>query len=170
MVGWDEIGDHGPVPGAVVAAWRDRSYGIAAAAAGNDVVMAPLSHTYLDYYPSDGADEPYAIGGLVTTETVYGFDPLEAVPEADSERILGTQCQLWTEYLPSTRRLDYAMFPRACAHAEVAWSEPEGRDWAEFSPRLRTHLERLSAMGVEYRPEEGPRPWQRGGIGAYRRQ
>jgi hexosaminidase len=170
MVGWDEIGDHGPVPGAVVAAWRDRSYGIAAAAAGNDVVMAPLSHTYLDYYPSEGADEPYAIGGLVTTETVYGFDPLEAVPAADTQRILGTQCQLWTEYLSSTRRLDYAMFPRACAHAEVAWSEPAGRDWAEFSPRLRTHLERLSAMGVEYRPEEGPRPWQRGGTGASRRQ
>ena len=57
------------------------------------------------------------------------------------------------------------MFPRACAHAEVAWSEPAGRDWAEFPPRLAAHLERLAAMGVEYRPEEGPRPWQRGGTG-----
>ena len=53
LVGWDEISDHGPVLGAVVAAWRDRSYGLRAAAAGNDVVMAPLSHTYLDYYPGD---------------------------------------------------------------------------------------------------------------------
>ena len=169
LVGWDEINDHGPVPGAVVAAWRDRSYGIRAAAAGNDVVMAPLSHTYLDYYPGDGPEETYSIGGLVTTEKAYGFDPLEGVPPEAANRILGTQCQLWTEYIPATRRLDYMMFPRACAHSEVAWSEPAGRSWTEFRPRLAAHLERLGAMGVEYRPEEGPLPWQQGGTGPHRR-
>ena len=153
LVGWDEITDgiveRGPVTGAVVMAWRDRSYGIAAAAAGLDVVMAPESHCYLDHYPSEQPEEAYAIGGLLTTEDVYGFEPLDGVPAADRAHIVGTQVQLWSEYIPTIRRLDYLMFPRACAHSEVAWSQPSGRSWAEFQPRLAAHLERLAAIGVE---------------------
>ncbi len=169
LVGWDEITDGGPVTGAVVMAWRDRSYGIAAAAAGLDVVMAPQTHCYLDHYPSEQSEEAYSIGGLLTTEKVYGFEPLDGVPAADHPRIVGTQVQLWSEYIPTARRLDYLMFPRACAHSELAWSQRSGRSWAEFQPRLAAHLERLSAIGVEYRPESGPLPWQRGGSGAFRR-
>ena len=84
--------------------------------------------------------------------------------------MLGTQCQVWREYMPDTRRVDYMLFPRACAHAEVAWSA-SGRPVAteEFLDRLPTHLERLTALGVEYRPLAGPLPWQQGGTGALRR-
>ena len=70
---------------------------------------------------------------------------------------------------PDTRRVDYMLFPRACAHAEVAWSSPEGRSYEEFLDRLPTHLDRLSAIGVEYRPLAGPLPWQQGGTGPLRR-
>jgi hexosaminidase len=66
-------------------------------------------------------------------------------------------------------RLEYQLFPRACAHSEVAWSAPDGRSWAEFQPRLATHLQRLDALGVAYRPETGPHPWQQGGTGTLRR-
>jgi len=169
LVGWDEIADDGPVADSVVMAWRDSSYGRAATAAGLPTVMAPMTHLYLDFYPSDSDDEPYSIGGLTTVEKVYGFDPLDGIPEESHPLVLGTQCQLWTEYMPSTRRVDYMLFPRACAHAEVAWSPAEGRSWAEFEPRLVAHLERLDALGVDYRPLAGPRPWQQGGTGRLRR-
>ncbi|HET9648940.1 MAG TPA: beta-N-acetylhexosaminidase [Microlunatus sp.] len=164
-VGWDEIIDQGPLPGAVAMAWRGAAIGVRAAEQGMDVVMAPTSRTYFDYYGGDNADEPYRIGGLLTTPTVYAFDPLEDVPAEVSDRILGVQGQLWTEYLPTPRDVDYAAFPRACALAEVAWSDPQGRSWSEFEPRLAAHLERLDVLGVNYRPEEGPRSWQRGGTG-----
>ncbi|MGI3786210.1 MAG: family 20 glycosylhydrolase, partial [Janthinobacterium lividum] len=169
LVGWDEICDEGPLAGAVAMAWRGAEHGVAAAAAGLDVVMAPATHTYLDHYPGAGADEPYAIGGLTTTETVYGFEPLAGMTEESRPRVLGTQCQLWTEYVPTMRRAEYLLFPRACAHSEVAWSTSEGRSWAEFQPRLEVHLERLDALGVNFRPEAGPRPWQQGGTGRLRR-
>ena len=88
---------------------------------------------------------------------------------ASAARVLGTQCQLWTEYVPTLRRAEYQLFPRACAHSEVAWSSPEGRSWSEFSGRLDVHLRRLDALGVNFRPEAGPHPWQRGGTGRLRR-
>lgn len=169
LVGWDEICDEGPLEGAVAMAWRGAEHGVAAAAAGLDVVMAPYSHTYLDFYAGAGPEEPYAIGGLTTTETVYGFDPLAGMDAASAARVLGTQCQLWTEYVPTLRRAEYQLFPRACAHSEVAWSSPDGRSWPEFSERLDVHLRRLDALGVNFRPEAGPHPWQQGGTGRLRR-
>jgi hexosaminidase len=85
---------------------------------------------------------------------VYAYEPL------DSPRVLGAQAQVWTEHLDSTRRVDYAAFPRLAAFAEVVWS-PKDRDYAEFEARLvRHHLPRLDALGVEYRPMAGPLPWQ----------
>ncbi|MDN5804921.1 MAG: beta-N-acetylhexosaminidase [Microlunatus sp.] len=169
VVGWDEINDDGPLDGSITMAWRDASYGARAAAAGLDVVMCPLSHTYFDYYPSDDPAEPYAIGGLTTLEQAYAFEPLADLPAEAHARVLGTQCQVWREYLPDTRRVDYMLYPRACAHAEVAWSRPDGRSYPEFLDRLRTHLDRLTAIGVEFRPLDGPLPWQTGGTGALRR-
>jgi hexosaminidase len=169
LVGWDEITDEGPLRDSVVMAWRGVPYGIRAAAAGLDVVMCPTSHTYLDYYPSDAREESYGIGGHLPVEQVYGFDPLAGFPEDSRPRVLGTQCQLWTEYLPTARRVDYMMFPRACAHSEVAWSPQVDRSWEEFAPRLEQHLQRLDALGVNYRPQTGPLPWQQGGTGVWAR-
>jgi len=169
LVGWDEIADEGPVPGSVVMAWRNASYGRDAVAAGLPTVMAPMSHTYFDFYPGEGETEQYAIGGLTTVQKAYAFDPVEGVPAPERHLVLGTQCQLWTEYMPTTRRVEYMLFPRACAHSEVAWSDPAGRSWAEFEPRLAEHLQRLDALGVNYRPLSGPLPWQQGGTGTLRR-
>lgn len=169
LVGWDEINDEGILAGAVTMAWRDEKYGIAAAQGGLPVVMAPVSKTYFDYYPSDRDEEYYSIGGLITTERAYSLEPTEGIPADLHDRILGTQCQVWTEYMPTMRRVQYMLFPRACAHSEVAWSRPDGRSWAEFSGRLAGHLQRLDALGVNYRPEAGPLPWQQGGTGLHRR-
>lgn len=169
LVGWDEIADEGPVPRSVVMAWRDSSHGRDAVAAGLATVMAPLSHTYFDFYPSEDDTEQYAIGGLTTVEKAYAFDPVAGIPAADQHLVLGTQCQLWTEYMPTTRRAEYMLFPRACAHSEVAWSPAAGRSWEEFEPRLADHLERLAALGVNYRPLSGSLPWQQGGTGTLRR-
>ena len=169
LVGWDEINDEGPLEGAVAMAWRDAKYGVAAAEAGLDVVMSPTSHTYLDYYPSMDDDERYSIGGHLPVEQVYEFEPLADIPAEQHHRVLGTQCQLWTEYVPTPSQLEYMLWPRACAHSEVAWSDPTGRSFEEFSTRLTGHLERLTAQGVNFRPLTGPLPWQQGGTGRYRR-
>ena len=169
LVGWDEICDEGPLEGAVAMAWRNATHGVRAAEGGMDVVMSPSPSTYFDYYPSDDTDEPYRIGGLITTRDAYSFEPLAGLTEAATSRVLGTQCQLWTEYVVSMADVQYMLFPRACAHSEVAWSDPTDRSWTEFATRLAGHVTRLDALGVNHRPEVGPLPWQRGGTGARQR-
>ena len=132
--------------------WRGERGGIVAARAGHDVVMAPTSNTYFDYYQGPPESEPLAIGGHVTLEHVYTYRPVPAgLTEEEARHILGAQGQLWTEYIPTPRHLEYMAYPRAAALAEVVWSPKGSRDYEAFIARLRHHLERLAVMDVNYR-------------------
>ncbi|RSM86031.1 beta-N-acetylhexosaminidase [Kibdelosporangium aridum] len=162
-LGWDEILDAGDLADdAIIASWRGEEAGVIAASSGHDVVMCPEQYIYLDHRQADHPDEPIPVGYLHTLEDVYGYEPIPAaLAEEFHERVLGAQAQVWTEHLDNPRRVDYAVYPRLAAFAEVVWSSPEGRSYEEFETRLvNHHLARLDAMGVEYRPLTGPHPWQ----------
>ncbi|MFI6322934.1 beta-N-acetylhexosaminidase [Nonomuraea sp. NPDC050556] len=161
LVGWDEILEGGLAPGAVVASWRADLGAVAAAKAGHDVITCPNTSVYFDYRQGPGEDEPVPFGTVLTLDDVYAFEPIPAELHGDAaaERILGSQCGIWTELIDSNRRVDYMAFPRLSAFSETVWSTAE-RDLPGFRRRLAVHLERLDAIGVEYRHEEGPLPWQ----------
>ncbi len=154
LIGWDEILEGGLSPGAVVMSWRGESGGLEAAALGHDVVMAPEQFTYLNFYQSEARKaEPPAFHALLTLPTVYGYDPIPAaLPESQKRFVLGTQCQLWTEYMPDARQVEYQAFPRLSAFSEVAWTEKKNKNLAGFLERLPQHLARLDALDVNYRP------------------
>lgn len=154
LIGWDEILEGGLAENATVMSWRGTAGGIAAARSGHDVVMAPNSHTYFDYYQSrDRANEPLAIGGFLPIDTVYAFEPVPTELTPDQARhILGAQAQLWTEYIPTPRHAEYMAYPRLTALSEVLWTSKQRRDFADFSRRLPAHLLRLDALDVNYRP------------------
>ena len=153
LVGWDEILQGGLAPNATVMSWRGTDGGIAAARAGHDVVMAPGSHTYFDHYQStDTTREPLAIGGYLPLDTVYAYEPVPAELTVNEARhVLGAQGQVWTEYIPDPKHVEYMAFPRACALAEVLWTPRDERDYSDFLRRLAVHLGRLSVLDVNYR-------------------
>jgi len=161
---WDEAFVSGTLrPDTIVMPWRGMGVARRAAAAGYDVVMTPVVPLYFDYAEAASEEEPLAIGEAITVADVAAFHPApDAWTPQERARVLGAQFQLWTERIPDGRTLDYRAWPRGCALADVVWS---GAGAPDLMPRLRGHLARLDAMGVEYRPLEGPRPWQRGGRG-----
>lgn len=153
LIGWDEILQGGLAPGAVVMSWRGEDGGIAAARAGHDVVMAPTSHTYFDYYQGPAEQEPKAIGGFVPLEKVFRYEPIPAALDSDRARhVLGAQAQLWGEYISTPEHRLYMTYPRACALAEVLWAPKADRDFPAFLKRLDAHAERLKQLQVRYRP------------------
>ncbi|MEV0827293.1 beta-N-acetylhexosaminidase [Nonomuraea rubra] len=157
---WDEAFVSGGLrQDTIVMPWRGMNVGRRAAAAGHDVVATPVFPLYFDYAEASSPDEPMAIGDAITVADVAAFSPAPAGwTEEERGRVLGVQAQLWTERVPDARTVDYRLWPRACALAEVAWS---GEVSADFDGRLAEHLGRLDALGVEYRPLNGPHPWQR---------
>ncbi|MCW3060042.1 MAG: beta-N-acetylglucosaminidase [Capsulimonas sp.] len=154
LIGWDEILEGGLAPNAAVMSWRGEAGGVAAAEKGHRVVMADHKHTYLDYYQTeDRSGEPLAFSNTLTLATVYQYEPIpEALAPEFAHHILGAQAQLWTEYMPTSRQVEYMAFPRLAALAELTWTQPEHKDFADFSERLAVHRHRLDALDVNYRP------------------
>ena len=155
LIGWDEILEGGLAPGATVMSWRGIDGGIAAARAEHDVVMTPHSHCYLDYLQAQSG-EPMAIGRRVTRlETTYGYEPVpsELTPE-QARHVLGVQGNIWTEYMPDMRHVEYMAWPRAAAIAEIGWSPAEAKDFGDFRRRAKANEARLAGRGSSFRPVE----------------
>ena len=152
LVGWDEILEGGLAPEATVMSWRGVSGGIAAAQQGHDVIMTPTGAAYFDYAQGDPALEPFSAGGNLPLERVYAFEPVPGVltPE-QAAHILGAQGNVWTEYIATTDRVEFMLFPRMLAMAEVTWSPASARDWEGFIERLPGALAALDRLGVNYR-------------------
>ena len=113
--------------------------------------MTPTSHCYLDYSQAKGG-EPRSIGGLLPLTQVYGYDPLPPrLPMEKSGHILGAGGNLWSEYFPNYAQVQYMAYPRACAIAELTWTDPKRKNWDDFKRRIETQLERLKVQGVHYR-------------------
>lgn len=151
IIGWDEILEGGLAPNATVMSWRGIEGGIDAAQQHHDVIMTPGNYMYFDHYQSQGKNEPIAIGGFTPVSKVYSFEPVPAELSADEAKyILGAQANLWTEYIGNAEHVEYMVYPRAIALAEVLWSKPEKKDFDNFLERLKAHLPRLDMKNVNY--------------------
>lgn len=151
-IGWDEILEGGLAEGATVMSWRGESGGIAAAKQHHDVVMTPNSYLYFDYYQSlDKANEPLAIGGYLPLETVYSYEPMPKELTADEARhIIGVQANIWTEYMPTFKQMQYMALPRLAALSEVQWSQPALKDYNSFTNRLTEFTHMYDRLGYNY--------------------
>lgn len=166
IIGWDEILEGGNLDTtSIVMSWRGEQGGIAAAKAGHHVIMTPSSHgLYFDQFQGDIVTEPScAIGGYAPLEKVYAYDPVPAEVSAAgrADMVMGLQANCWSEYLPSPSMLEYRLWPRALALAEVGWTALSRKDWSDFSRRVDTDAAlRLEARHVNFHI---PQPEQPGG-------
>lgn len=136
IIGWNEILEPGLAPDAVIMSWQGEGGGISAAKQGHDVVMTPQSHCYFDHSQSLNEDS-ITFGGYTPLEKVYAYEPVPAVLSAgQAKHILGAQGNVWTEYIDNEQKLEYTIFPRMAALAEVLWSPKEKRDWKNFEQRI----------------------------------
>jgi len=149
LIGWDEILEGGLAPNAAVMSWRGMKGGIEAARQGHEVVMTPTTFCYIDFMQADRAIEPPVYSTLRLSKS-YAFEP---VPDGvDPKLIKGGQANLWTEQIYNTRHLQYMVWPRGMATAEVLWSPKTTRNWTDFTRRVENHFTRFDAAGKKYAP------------------
>ena len=136
-LGWDEILDGAPQD-AMIMSWRGTAPGAKAAETGHDVVMTPTTHCYFDYQQvEDTQFEPSRCGGFIPIERVYSLDPApDSLSVEARSHILGTQANLWAEYMTNEQMVEYQALPRMSALAEVQWTQLERKDYKAFLQRL----------------------------------
>jgi len=156
LIGWDEILEGGLAPNATVMSWRGEAGGIAAAKMGHDVIMTPNSHMYIDHGQGKQAEEPLFICCYLPLEKVYSYHPRPLDLSIEEQKhILGVQANMWTEYVPSFAKMQYMVFPRILALAEVAWLPKEKKDYNSFfTSRLPQRLAELENLEVNFRIPE----------------
>lgn len=153
LIGWDEILEGGISKTATIMSWRGADGGIAAAKAGNRVIMTPNTHCYLDYYQTRSPErlEPLGIGGYVPVGKVYSFDPYDRLSSAERSYILGVQGNVWTEYIATFAHAQHMALPRLAALAEVGWA-CDRRNFGDFSRRMETFRKLYDKCGYRYAP------------------
>ncbi|RAJ10903.1 hexosaminidase [Chitinophaga skermanii] len=151
LLGWDEILEGGLAPEATVMSWRGEKGGIEAAKQGHDVIMTPENFLYFDHPQAELSKQPKGFGPHLPLRKVYFYEPQPAELTADeAKHVLGAQANTWTEYIPTSEHLEYMMFPRVFAVAELNWTQKELKNWPSFQKRLRAHAGMLQRMFINY--------------------
>ena len=149
IIGWDEILEGGLAPNATVMSWRGEVGGIEAAKMKHKVIMTPGDYCYIDHYQEDPEHAPLAIGSYLPLDSVYAYNPLpESLTPEEQKYIIGTQANLWGEYVQTADYLEYMAYPRLMAMAEVQWTDAEKKDVNNFHKRLKTQFAWLDKKGV----------------------
>ncbi len=150
LVGWDEILEGGLTPNATVMAWRGITPGIEAAEMGHNVIMTPGTPTYISRPQSINSVTKHD-GPVTTMRDLYEFNPVPEELKVDAQKyIIGVQACQWSEGTPNRKILEYKVYPRAIALAEIGWTPQNLRDWDDFYDRTTKHLPQLAFYGVEY--------------------
>jgi hexosaminidase len=152
LIGWDEILEGGVPPRASITSWRGIEGGIAAAKSGHDAVLSPEEPLYFDWRQAVGPGEAPGAGRVNVLRKVYDFNPAPAALTAEQQRhIVGIQANTWTEQLPLEELVSNAVFPRAAALAELAWSPASApKDWDGFMARMPAQLARYRALEIPH--------------------
>ena len=162
LIGWDEIIEGGLTPTATVMSWRGEEGAIHAVKAGNPAIMTPGKYCYLDAYQDAPGTQPMAIGGYLTLEKAYSFEPVpDSLSTQEAALIKGLQGNVWTEYMPTPEHTEYMIYPRILALAEVGWTPAERKDWTSFHARALQAVNYLRSKGYNPFPldkEVGDKP------------
>lgn len=148
LVGWNEILQGGLADDAVVMSWQGTRGGITAARQGHRVIMTPSSYSYFNNMQSRHQVE-VAHKNYLPLDKVYNYEIIpEELTNEEAQMIMGAQGCMWTEYYPSVRKLENALFPRVSALAENTWTPREKKNWNRFLKALVYHHDRYDLWGI----------------------
>lgn len=158
VVAWHQLATARPAGGAVLQYWgHDRTPApekaavVAAAKAGNPVILSPADRLYLDMKYDKATKPGLAWAGYVPVRKAYDWDPgsylAGGLPES---AVLGVEAPLWTETVATRLDLELLAFPRVLGLAELGWSPAAARDWDSYRLRLAAQGPRLDAQDVNY--------------------
>jgi hexosaminidase len=106
-----------------------------ALADGYQVIFQSFRESYFDYAHS-----------FIPLKRVYRAKSIDQIAPGVLNSVLGVQGALWTEFVEDEERIQWNVFPRMTAKAEVGWSRSGNRNYVDFKhrwQRLRQHVENI---------------------------
>ena len=111
-----------------------------AAKKGYGIVNSLHSNTYLDYGYK-----------YINLEKAYNFDPVpKGLEEKYHKNIYGLGCQMWSEWTPTNKDIEYQTFPRIAAYAEVGWTNKSNKSFENFSKAIQKFYTRWTELKINF--------------------
>ena len=170
-MGWAELAGPGtnPGPGSVAEYWNPASGSSSdtitaheAVAKNMKIVMAPANHAYLDqkYVAGRAGSIPPTLGLSwacnrgCEVDQFYNWDPGAYVDGVSDQNVMGVEGAMWGETVLNLSNVDYMVFPRLIALAEVGWTPQAERTsgYSDFLTRLAPQGARLTLAGTNFYP------------------
>ena len=150
VIGWDEIANAELVEDAVVQFWSNVENTKMAVEQGAKVIMSPAKKAYLDMKYDSTTNPGLNWAGYIEIDTGYIWNPATYVNGVTKEDILGVEAPLWSETVTNMDEIEYLVFPRLPGYAEIGWTAPEARKWAEYKSRLAKHGKRFEELEIDF--------------------
>ena len=150
LIGWDEILEGGISEDCIVMNWRRPTFGAKALRTGHRTIFTSSAWSYFNLKESRTQPE-IAPRGPLPLEKVYEYQIVPDSLNSEQEKLIwGAQGCLWTEYVPTTWKAEFAIFPRMSALSENVWSPLQKKDWENFARKVETQVERYELWGARY--------------------
>lgn len=149
-LGWDEVAHAKLLPTSVAQYWAKAENAILAIEQGAQVLISPAVKAYLDMQYDSTTHLGLHWAAYIELDEAYNWDPTELEEQIRRENILGVEAPLWTETIVTFSDIEYMVFPRLPAIAEIAWSPKNARNWEGFSKRIVWHGQRWEAQGKNF--------------------
>lgn len=152
LIGWDEILKGGLAPSATVMSWEGEEGGIIAAKMHNNVVMTPLPQMYFDAPQANAATEPLGWNDPVSWQMVYNYEPQsDRLTPDEAKYILGAQANIWVEKIGNFKHLEYMIYPRLLAVAELTWTPKADKNINRFEQSMYANYHLFNLWGLNAR-------------------
>jgi hexosaminidase len=111
---------------------------------GRKVIISEVDPTYLNY--------PYLSNSLQNT---YQYDPIpKELEEKYNDSFIGIEACMWTERIKTQKKLEWLLYPRLIAIAEIGWSQKNNKDYSSFKKRLKLFKNTLNGYDINYALKE----------------
>ena len=145
LIGWDEVVSDGLSSDAAITWWRSWAKDAlpTATAQKQKVIACPNEYFYFDYAQDQNS-----------VKKILAYDPCadERLSPEQKKYIWGVQANLWAEWIPTMKRIEYLIVPRMIALSEIAWAEPVAKpSLEEFYRQLVPQFKRMDVMRINYR-------------------
>lgn len=152
-MGWDEVTYGDPKEDMIIYGWQGDG-GVAvrdSRRSGRKFIMTPAKTLYLIRYQGPQWFEPFTYFGNNDLKDIYTYEPVGADWDDNlRSNLMGVQGSLWSEFCRTGDDMEYLVFPRLVAVADMGW-RPEGRsDWEAFLPALDNFTKTLDRNDINY--------------------
>ena len=154
MIGWEEIAQGNINENVVAQHWANPDYARMAADKGAKLILSPSPKVYLDMQYDSLTKLGLHWAAYIEADVAYNWDPATQVEGVDAAQILGVEAPLWSETIDSMDDIEYLLFPRITAVAELGWTPAERRGWEGYSARIGSHGPRWNRLGIDYYPSK----------------